>query len=522
MTDLDNLMSDVDGLVVDVNPYLEEPNKALGLISDLLQQTTCGKTEALLAEIEKKINIDFVNLSALDDMPDEAAKLTELLAAVESLREVVIFPALSDSHLFAIAGGFSAGKSSFVNALLNADVLPTDTRPTTSIPTLILSGQEKRIETINLFGHIASLDEDGLKAICHAFNEQYGLGFSRLLKYVMLTTPAFKFPFSALLDTPGYSKPDDGQQVDSTDRELAKEQMRKSDYILWLVDVHKGTLPADDITFLLDLPKDKKIFFVVTKADEKNPDEVDRVVKTIRANIVKAGINFSGICPVSIYDPEEYPFSPILSFIELNSNAPKSNNFIELFSKVFTQYSAYHEEEIGRNRDELELLNNLSLELYKDGIGAKGETDSETGDKLKKAIMYRKGKIKTITSLMPKFVTFADDLVERVEAILKPVQDRRQSILSELDSDQLKSAYLKNKNIDSEQANEILISCALSGDGEACQLLINKILYKAQSNWTERNSGLLRSKIDVLLAGENNHKMIDLEGLKLLKSLMLP
>ncbi len=99
--------------------------------------------------------------------------LTELLACASSantpaeqidmLKETL--QALEDSFLVVVVGEFNAGKSSFINALLNTDKLAEGVTPTTAQINLIRYGETESITPIEQWGQLVQLPMDLLESV---------------------------------------------------------------------------------------------------------------------------------------------------------------------------------------------------------------------------------------------------------------------------------------------------------------------------------------------------------------------
>ena len=99
--------------------------------------------------------------------------LTELLACASSanmpseqidmLKETL--QALEDSFLVVVVGEFNAGKSSFINALLNTDKLEEGVTPTTAQINLIRYGETESISPIENWGQMVKLPNDLLESV---------------------------------------------------------------------------------------------------------------------------------------------------------------------------------------------------------------------------------------------------------------------------------------------------------------------------------------------------------------------
>ena len=99
--------------------------------------------------------------------------LTELLACasavntppeqLEMLKETL--QALEDSFLVVVVGEFNAGKSSFINALLNTEKLAEGVTPTTAQINLIRYGETESVTPIEQWGQLVQLPADMLESL---------------------------------------------------------------------------------------------------------------------------------------------------------------------------------------------------------------------------------------------------------------------------------------------------------------------------------------------------------------------
>ncbi len=99
--------------------------------------------------------------------------LTELLSCasaantppeqLEMLKEAL--QALEDSFLVVVVGEFNAGKSSFINALLNTDKLAEGVTPTTAQINLIRYGENESVTSIEQWGQLVTLPVEILQSL---------------------------------------------------------------------------------------------------------------------------------------------------------------------------------------------------------------------------------------------------------------------------------------------------------------------------------------------------------------------
>ena len=60
-------------------------------------------------------------------------------------KEFILYEKLIGKNVVALGGGFSSGKSSFLNSLIGKKILPQDINPSTSVPAYIVNGKETNV-----------------------------------------------------------------------------------------------------------------------------------------------------------------------------------------------------------------------------------------------------------------------------------------------------------------------------------------------------------------------------------------
>lgn len=272
-------------------------DERFGLLTKLISTPERIEGAALkYRQLEDMVHRDFLRLTGDFCFPGESRLYSELLTLLADLRELVEFPHLANKNVVAIGGGFSSGKSKFINALLGGEkLLPTGINPTTAIPTFLTAASEERIRALNTFNRSEILSREDFRAISHAFNESEEaqastISFYHILKLVQIGTPVFRWKNIAFLDTPGYSKPHVGEDeavlgtdAGNTDEEKAREHLSQADHLIWAVPAVNGTVRQDDIDFLTEKVKwNKEIYLLITKCDQPKEDDLEPLVKEIK------------------------------------------------------------------------------------------------------------------------------------------------------------------------------------------------------------------------------------------------
>ena len=298
----------------------------------------------------------------------------------ERFKQFLIFEPLIGKRIVALGGGFSSGKSSFVNSLLgktsvNAKgreklvrFLPTESDPTTSVPTYIVSSQNEEAYGINLFNNKIKYELDDIKPISHGFgrteNDSEAIKLGQLLKTLFIASPLQQFENIAFLDTPGYSKPDTESFSEKTDERIALEQLSSADNIIWFIPARAGTFPESDIKFIQRLHNKKaKLIFIITSADSKTDDDLKGVLAEIASVARSKNIAHEGIYAVSNKAAyrDAYDKKKVIEHLQRWNVPISEQNFAYNFSILFIKCRDYLNKELNEEKLRLDKLNRSSL-----------------------------------------------------------------------------------------------------------------------------------------------------------------
>lgn len=319
------------------NIYISDSKKAVQLISQLVHNgKKTKKVELLHISDELKKVFQLMNECDIPDMFEQQRKLEMLL---ERLMEFGISDILRGKHVVSLGGRFSAGKSKFINAITGIDnILPVDQNPTTSVPSYITQADFDKIQANTKFGYSVNLSNDAMKALSHEFYNKYQIGFSTILENIIIKSKTYNIDSSiVLLDTPGYSKMDidDNIRERTSDRQKAHEKLSMTDYLIWLVDITKGTITKEDLDFIRSLHLSNKILVVFTKADKRTPNEIHKVINNARETIKNEGIDCYAVTAFSANENKEYFSNSIKEFLaQVVKNNKNNNDIIEQINLI--------------------------------------------------------------------------------------------------------------------------------------------------------------------------------------------
>lgn len=283
-----------------------ELEKQFTLVKKLIAVKT-EKNELLdeAHKIEEIIKTDLPKELEMEAPPDLPARCFDLQEVYEQFEDFLVFQDMIGKKIVALGGGFSTGKSSFLNNLMGKTAedqvrLPTDTAASTSVPTYLMHADgEESIRAINLFdSRITDLTTDDVGILAHGFEEKSNLGVSlgQLIQRMFISTPRQPYAHIAFLDTPGYSKPDNKDYSARTDEQIAKEQLNHSDFIFGFVN--GSVLPQTDIDFLKQLDTHIPKAIILNKADKvlsHGIEEYHKTIESIKKNTDRNGIAIRGV-----------------------------------------------------------------------------------------------------------------------------------------------------------------------------------------------------------------------------------
>jgi hypothetical protein len=202
----------------------------------------------------------------------------------ESLNEVVqlLEQRQSTNYIHVVlAGGFSSGKSSFLNRLVkNANLLPTGTQPISVVKTYLYCNAKNKkvtVEGVNLKNVLVELPTNVLQAIQHAKSSNVHL--ASVLEKLLIQIKSSELDGLCFIDTPGYNNSISANVSNGkTDKDTATEAFAEGDVLFWLIDIDKGTAISDDIEMLAQF-KGKPKVIIFNKADKKGYQESKKIVE---------------------------------------------------------------------------------------------------------------------------------------------------------------------------------------------------------------------------------------------------
>ncbi len=325
------------------NVYLIDEKKGLELVRKIFTKCNNISTEKFEIIVFNK----FFPLLAKLDIENELNIYQILTKICKKIKEQKKIKLLKNKSVLGIGGKFSAGKSCFINSITNTK-LPEGQRPTTSIATYIVKSDKKSNIALTSQNNSIFLDDEAILALTHQFYEKYKIGFSRVINNLVIYTANFTYPNIAILDTPGYSKSDAYKNNDASDAEIAREQLKTVDYLIWLVDCDNGVIKENDLEFIDSLNIATPMLVVFNKAGLKSFSEVEKIVAESK-DLLEG--NSKEIFDVIAYDSHESRTiigeGVLEKFLEMvDSNKCYSTNIVEQLKEISIELSSQIDKQI--------------------------------------------------------------------------------------------------------------------------------------------------------------------------------
>ncbi len=190
-----------------------------------------------------------------------------------------------------VVGEFKRGKTTFVNALLGAEVLPSAVVPLTSVVTAVTWGDEVRAEVVRTGGRVEPIGVDELAAfVTERGNPENRRGVER----AVLHYPAEELRDGVfLVDTPGVGS------VYAHNTEAARAFVPEADAAIFLTTADPPISDAER-AFLREVREEAaRMFFVLNKVDYLSESDREEAIEFTRGVIADAVGHEVRLYPVS-------------------------------------------------------------------------------------------------------------------------------------------------------------------------------------------------------------------------------
>jgi len=410
-------------------------------------------------------------LDRYSHLKEELLKCIDEMLAIENIPgcpcEELKEKVQSNTFNLVVLGQFKRGKTSLINALLGAEILPVAVVPLTSIATILKYGEALRIKVFFADGAVKEIRHESLSEYVTEKGNPKNI---KNVSEVIITYPSpYLKDGVQLIDTPGVGS------VYQHNTDVAYQYLPKSDAALFLLSVDQPVSQAE-LDFLKDVREySDRIFFLQNKADYVSPEDLVESI-TFSKRVIEDTMK----CDVKIF-----PLSAKLALDGKLSGTKDllEKSFLPEFEKILNTFLM---EEKGKvlilsvSNTILRVLSQAMLELE---LEMKSLTTPL--DELKKKIEAFENKKKEVLLEKQDFDILLDGEVNRLvkngldEDLTGFKKELTANLISGLDS-----LYKESKDLSGKQLNNRLE-----------EYVINEI-KNAYNNWRAREDGKLASAFE--------------------------
>ncbi|AHN37815.1 acyl carrier protein [Helicobacter pylori] len=378
-----------------------------------------------LEEYQRILDNEFLAFSNEVEFKEQAVALFTLQELGNELQLVASYPSLFQKSMVAVGGGFSAGKSSFLNHLLGLK-LPYGVEPITAIPTYCF--KDKR-EVLMGFSQNGGMVELPHLTFDHEFLNSLGFNLKEIMPFMLLSAPSVPFEFLCFIDTPGHNPSNQGYT--GGDGQASEEYLANAKYILWVIDCQHGTIQSDDLDYLQELYEKygKKIFIVLSKADSRTKRQLEEIATNIREILEDKGVEFCGIGAYSSKNYEKCKeinenssiFTPLEGFLRsLDKRSEKQNEILSVLYDVHLAYEKAIQQDAEKFKRYQKALHSIKLDLMQKGFDDFSDASFNKIESLKKEFseqeQSKRENLVQLNQVIDLFKKGIDKVFDRVSA----------------------------------------------------------------------------------------------------------
>ncbi|MDR0550417.1 MAG: dynamin family protein [Spirochaetaceae bacterium] len=349
----------------------------------VLDALSAKKTEhQYLNEFRRIVEHEYKPFAAEENSLPNEAEMFEKLKQIEfSVERMLNFHALSAQTIGAIGGGFSSGKSTFINSFFTEKTvqLATDINPSTAIPSYVVCESGAKITGYNSSGASFGIEPDVYESITHEAMKKLDFDLRKIIPYITVSCPMNKefFENICLIDTPGYNAPSIGSA--EKDEETAAASIANANFLVWLIGLDQtGTIQNSDLDFLKkdNMPfgkggKEGRDLYIIlnNKSGVRIKSDLEKIITSCETHLKDKALSYAGICAFNPLDPKrELYICRGMDFFDFlkSKNKPGANiDFIyEPLRDVLDAYRFYLEGDMVNAKAARTLMSDLKKAVF--------------------------------------------------------------------------------------------------------------------------------------------------------------
>jgi GTPase SAR1 family protein len=323
-----------------------------------------------------------------------------------------------------VLGQFKRGKTSLINALLGAEILPTAIVPLTSIATILTYGEALNIKVYFNDGRVTEIEP---ATLTQYVTEKGNPRNEKDVQEVIISYPSSYLKDGVrLIDTPGVGS------VYEHNTDVAYQYLPKSDAALFLLSVDQPVSKAE-LNFLEDVKEySYRIFFLQNKADYVGSDDLGESISFSKKIIEEYMGSEVKIFPVSAKWALEGKLSGTKELLE--------KSFLPEFERILNKFLMQEKGEVLLISVTNNLLRLLSQERFKLELEVKSL--STPLEELKEKIKIFENKKKEVLVEKDDFYLLLDGATKNIinNVLEEDLKAFRQELILKV-SENLKNSY---------------------------------------------------------------------------------
>ncbi|GAA7116484.1 acyl carrier protein [Helicobacter pylori] len=346
--------------------------EALKNSHDLIARILNAKMENEgLAEYQCILDNEFLAFSNEVEFKEQAVVLCALQELGNELQLVASYPNLFQKSMVAVGGGFSAGKSSFLNHLLGLK-LPIGLDKTTAIPTYCFKDKREVLMGRSQNGGVVELPDFSFD---HKTINAFDFDLKSIMPSMLLSAPSAPFKHLCFIDTPGHNPSNQGYT--GGDKQASKEYLNHAKYILWIISCDRG-IEKSDLDYLQELYEEgKEVFIVVSRADSRTKKQLEEIAVQTKKALEDKGIEFLGIGAYSVkryqeikeFSEKSSVFDSLEEFLkEWDKRSEKQNEILSVLYEVRLAYEKAIQQDADKFKRYQNALHSIKLDLMQKGF----------------------------------------------------------------------------------------------------------------------------------------------------------
>ena len=296
--------------------------------------------------------------------------LTDLLACasaantpeeqIDMLKETL--QALEDSFLVVVVGEFNAGKSSFINALLNTERLAEGVTPTTAQINLIRYGEKESVTPIEQWGQLIRLPAELLESL-------------------------------SFVDTPGTNAVITEHEV------LTRWFLPRADMVLFLSSADRPFSESENRFMQSIRDWGKKTVLILNKIDLlETPEEREQVINFVRSSAENALKVEIPVIPVSARMAKK-------ARSQMSQELWKESGFEDL--EHFIQ-------------DKMDEKSRFTMKMLS-ALGIASKVESETSERIRNELQFYNEDLKLTETINGEVELYHDDMIKEINRSMKEI-----------------------------------------------------------------------------------------------------